>query len=226
MSKLYDDSKFNSAFATRLRELLEERKITQDTVSKMIGITRQSVNFYTTGVSTPTFDKLALLAKALNVSADYLLGLSDIKNPSATVQGMVKELGFSEETIEILQMWNQKPVEEIVETDGKIHEIIYADNSPDLTYISCLDNIIKKSLHCNFMRTLEFYFHFKKEHSRAEDELEQNPVFIVDDTLENGTDISWLENTEYEWSVKDLQEKLDFQLWKVQKEFIALLETI
>ena len=72
-----------NAFATNLREVMEMRGYNQTTLSATIkenyGIImqRQTISQYMNGLSKPDTERLTVLAKALNISADYLLGLSD-----------------------------------------------------------------------------------------------------------------------------------------------------
>ena len=60
----------------RLRQLREDRDMTQAELAAMLGTTRQQVGKYETGRQEMTAGKLAALCRALGVSADYLLGLS------------------------------------------------------------------------------------------------------------------------------------------------------
>lgn len=59
----------------RLRQLREDRDMTQAELAAMLGTTRQQVGKYETGRQEMTAGKLAALCRALGVSADYLLGL-------------------------------------------------------------------------------------------------------------------------------------------------------
>lgn len=74
-------------FATRLRELLEERKITQPMLAGAIGVSRQSVGQWKDGKTVPDVLDLQKIAVFFGVSADYLLGLSDIRaqDPKAEI---------------------------------------------------------------------------------------------------------------------------------------------
>ena len=59
----------------RLRQLREDRDMTQAELAAMLGTTRKQVGKYETGRQEMTAGKLAALCRALGVSADYLLGL-------------------------------------------------------------------------------------------------------------------------------------------------------
>ena len=59
----------------RLRQLREDKDLTQADLAAILSTSRQQVGKYETGRQEMTVGKLAILCKALGVSADYLLGL-------------------------------------------------------------------------------------------------------------------------------------------------------
>lgn len=61
----------------RLKELREYKDITQAEMAKILNISQQHYSLYETGKTVMNVEKLILLCKELNVSADYVLGLSD-----------------------------------------------------------------------------------------------------------------------------------------------------
>ena len=89
---------YNDPFPTALRKLMNERRVTQDTIAQVLGLkNRQSVTGYVDGSTMPTTDKVVALAKFFSVSADFLLGLTDIETPDI---GLVCEyLQLSEEAV-------------------------------------------------------------------------------------------------------------------------------
>ncbi len=64
-------------FTERFNEILKISGKTQVEIAKAIHVTKQCVTDYKTGKSVPSIETLYLLCKFLEVSADYLLGLSD-----------------------------------------------------------------------------------------------------------------------------------------------------
>lgn len=60
----------------RIRDLREDRDLTQAEIAKIIGTTQQQYSKIETGKADISGDKLKLLAKFYNVSVDYILGLS------------------------------------------------------------------------------------------------------------------------------------------------------
>lgn len=68
----------DQAFKTRLKEELENSKLTVKQLAEKIGVSPEMVTQYYTTKKLPKLDTFVRICKALNVSADYLLGLSDI----------------------------------------------------------------------------------------------------------------------------------------------------
>lgn len=66
--------------AKRLRELREKKQVSQDDVSKFLGVERTTYTSYESGRSRPV-RVLNKLAEYYNVSIDYLLGLADLPLP-------------------------------------------------------------------------------------------------------------------------------------------------
>lgn len=71
---------YKKAFPKRLTEARKENNKTQDEMAIILDISRPAYTQYETGVNFPKFEKLVKLAETLNVSIDYLAGLSNKKN--------------------------------------------------------------------------------------------------------------------------------------------------
>lgn len=70
-------SKINPVFSYRLRKALKLKKITQARLSEMIDVGVAGINFYCMGKQEPTVCNLRKICKALGVSADWLIGITD-----------------------------------------------------------------------------------------------------------------------------------------------------
>jgi len=64
-------------FAERLKELRTEKGHSQMQLSNKTGLGKSAINSWENNQSDITSDNLIILAKFFNVTADYLLGLSD-----------------------------------------------------------------------------------------------------------------------------------------------------
>ena len=66
-------------FARKLIDIRKSKGLTQIDISKLTGISLRMIAHYETKVKYPSPDKLMLLAKALKVSIDELLGYKPVK---------------------------------------------------------------------------------------------------------------------------------------------------
>ncbi|KAF1299314.1 transcriptional regulator [Enterococcus sp. JM4C] len=60
-------------FSEKLRDLRMKKGISQEELSEVLDVSRQSISRYENGTAQPDLDKLVLLAKYFEVSTDYLL---------------------------------------------------------------------------------------------------------------------------------------------------------
>ena len=105
----------------RLKLLREEKKLTQGDIAKMLNITTAAYSYYENEKRDMTPDTILKLAEYFDVSTDYLLGKSDIRNPEEikTVPfanaGGLDTTGLDEEDLKELQ----KQVDYIKKLKGK-----------------------------------------------------------------------------------------------------------
>ena len=64
-------------FSTRLKSILDKHGVTQRQLAQQIGVTEVTVSRWANCIRTPDADNVREICKALNVSADFLLGLCD-----------------------------------------------------------------------------------------------------------------------------------------------------
>ena len=80
--------------ADRIKALREQKGLTQTELSKLLGITRSSVNAWEMGISVPSTQYIVELANIFHVSTDYLLGI----NTSASIS----VAGLTDKDIELI----------------------------------------------------------------------------------------------------------------------------
>ena len=64
----------------RIREIREDKDLTQTEVAKILNVSQVAYSFYEIGKRRPTTMKLLSIAQFHNVSIDYIVGRSDNKN--------------------------------------------------------------------------------------------------------------------------------------------------
>lgn len=93
----------NDVFPVRLREVMYLTKTTQKALGEVLQVSRQMISQYCSGASTPDWKAIAAMAKHFDVSADYLLGLTDVKRPEdADLRAVCEYTGLSAEAVEII----------------------------------------------------------------------------------------------------------------------------
>lgn len=80
---------YNKLLPTRIRAIMDKRKMKQKDLADQTGIARQSIGYYADGSNIPNAEVLAKIAKALDVSSDYLIGLSDDEKPKTNTMPLV-----------------------------------------------------------------------------------------------------------------------------------------
>jgi transcriptional regulator with XRE-family HTH domain len=71
-------------FANRLRKLRNEEILTQRELAELMNLSGATIAMYKTGKRSPDRETIIRLAKMFQVSVDYLLGVTDIRNYSDT----------------------------------------------------------------------------------------------------------------------------------------------
>ena len=95
-------------FGKRLKALREERNIKQGQFADRIGISRQSMNCYETGKSSPDTETIIRIADFLECSTDYLLGRTKHKNHKVYVEFDESLSKLSEILYTIPEPWRNK----------------------------------------------------------------------------------------------------------------------
>ena len=67
--------------ANRIRELREEKHMTQVRLSIELEVSQETVRAYESGKHYPSVENLIKLSRLFHTSCDYILGLSDIRIP-------------------------------------------------------------------------------------------------------------------------------------------------
>ncbi len=91
-----------SPFPRRFTALIERKGITQAELGTYLGVTRQCISKWARGDNKPDITYLVKIANYFNVSADYLVGLSDNETVKENIQQACKITGLSDNSINSL----------------------------------------------------------------------------------------------------------------------------
>jgi len=64
-------------FIEILNEIMKEKELTQTLLAEKVGVKQSQVSEWLKGKSKPGYDNLKAICKALNISGDEILGLSE-----------------------------------------------------------------------------------------------------------------------------------------------------
>lgn len=81
----------------RIKDLREDQNLNQEQISKILNVQRTSVSKYETGKILLREDQIRALCDFFNVSSDYLLGLTSIKNINNMEKELLELLGINKE---------------------------------------------------------------------------------------------------------------------------------
>ena len=73
--------KSKEEFTDRIRNLREDNDLRQKEVAKLLNITQQQYSLYEKGYRLMPIDMIKKLAKYYNVDMNYIVGISNLKNP-------------------------------------------------------------------------------------------------------------------------------------------------
>ena len=106
-------------FAQRFKVLRNKKKDTLKNIAEKIGVTAQSLSLYETGKRTINIEILKDIAKYFNVSADYLIGLTDCKTTDTNLEAVCEYTGLTESSIQNIKNYDKhllKPLNMIFES--------------------------------------------------------------------------------------------------------------
>lgn len=64
-------------FAERLKELREERNLSQNQLAKLTGLSQSIIVLWEKKLRVPTIESIIVLVKFFKVTSDYLIGITD-----------------------------------------------------------------------------------------------------------------------------------------------------
>ena len=96
---MVDNENQKKLIGQRLNTALALRNMRQKDLAHALGIQDNTISYFCKGDRTPNTVQLAQICRILDVSADYLLGLTDAASTSADVQDVVKATGLSEASV-------------------------------------------------------------------------------------------------------------------------------
>ena len=76
----------------RIKEIRQEKNLSQTDIAKALGVTRQAISLYEKGDREPKLETWQKLADFFDVSVSYLQGIGTIRDPEANINTLKDEL--------------------------------------------------------------------------------------------------------------------------------------
>lgn len=92
----------SASIGDKIAYIRTNKGISQYELANAVYKSRQEINYYEKGTRKADIETLILIAKYLEVSLDYLVGINDIEKPNSDLQGIYAITGLSEKAIYIL----------------------------------------------------------------------------------------------------------------------------
>ena len=103
-AKFYDE-----VLNVRLRELMDGEDFRTEELANAVGIGSSGVRMWYTGYARPDIEKLPMICKFFEVSADWLLGLSEAQSMDMGSRQISEETGLSDHALMNLMSLNNVP---------------------------------------------------------------------------------------------------------------------
>lgn len=93
----------NQYVGKRIQEIRKEKGLKQDYIADKLDINRSNISKYEKGKNAIPLDILKEISKILNISTDYLLGLTECKTPKVNYRAFCDATGIDDTAVEILE---------------------------------------------------------------------------------------------------------------------------
>ena len=90
-------------FKERFSELRAKSGLSQNKLGKALSLSPATIGYYENGSRLPDIETAARIARYFDVSADYLLGLSDAKSVEQDMKNACETTGLTQKAIENMQ---------------------------------------------------------------------------------------------------------------------------
>ena len=112
----------------RMYIVLQKRDVSQSELAKKTGTTRQTINSYIHGRHQMRLEAIVLIASALHVSVDYLLGLNE-----------------KEEALNNRELGKEKFAKEIKIAASTLYQILKGDRLPSINTFCAIVRVLNVS---------------------------------------------------------------------------------
>ena len=96
------EDNYKKILGIRLNTALAAANMKQKELAKLLGVTDNTISYFCSGKRIPNIEQLIQISKFLNVSTDFLLGLSDVKSTDADIKSVCDFTRLNENSLTYL----------------------------------------------------------------------------------------------------------------------------
>ena len=130
----------NMIFPKRLKELRTEKDISQEELGSMLNLSKSTISLYESGKRESDFNTLNKIAQYFNVSTDYLLGNSDIREVNK-IQLPKYYSKYTGEPIDLDRPYMEKT---LADATLRITELIWEFDMPGELFTALIKKAVQK----------------------------------------------------------------------------------
>lgn len=93
--------------STRLKSLREDADLSQKELAKLLGVSPSTIGMYEAGKRTPDSEMLTRICDFFNITVDYLIGRSNIKNPQCSTSKKTEQSHLTDDEKNILNLYKK-----------------------------------------------------------------------------------------------------------------------
>lgn len=186
----------SASIGEKITYIRTNKGISQYELANAVFKSRQEINYFEKGTRKPDIETLILIAKYLEVSLDYLVGINDIEKPNSDLQGIYEVTGLSEKAIYVLSKF--KGSKEILSQVYEEYEL--AGIEKEEQKLAILNRLIENPKFEDILNHIVDYENLKKE-------IENQP-----------TDLTFQRH-----SLKTMEDKKEFLEFKITKKINEIL---
>lgn len=152
----------NKLIGRRISEALVRADMLQKELAKAIGVTDNTISYFCSGTRTPNIPQIIDIARILEVSTDYLLGISDTATLDTTAQAVVAYTGLSEDNVSTLHKMKEQ-----ADATGSFAYGVTKRVDGNIPFLECTNDLIDAL--CSDIEIITEYFLLRAQITCAPD---------------------------------------------------------
>ena len=127
-------------FPKRLKRLRTEKDVSQEELGNILNLSKSTISLYESGKREPDYNTLNKIAQYFNVSTDYLLGNSDIREVNK-IQLPKYYSKYTGEPIDLDRPYKEKT---LADATLRVSELMWEFDMPDELFTALIKKAVRK----------------------------------------------------------------------------------